>query len=341
MAPIRVLTADDSLTMRAALMGLLRQDEGIEVVGSAKNGDEAVALAAALSPDVLTMDVMMPGLDGLEATRAIMKSKPCRILVVSAISENAQVDLSFRALDAGALDLLQKPEVTGHDALQRWGLLLRQKIHALSLLPLDAGKSWKASAIAGQREQALKPVRYFALVASTGGPPLLADLLNSLAKPAYSVLIAQHIASGFTDGLQRWLKSRSSLEVAVASPGETPRPGWVYLAPDGRDIILGQGGRFETPLSPGGVCPSGDRLLLSLAKHGAGSTAAAVLTGMGADGATGLIAVKESGGLTLAQDEATSVVYGMPKEAYERGGASRRVSPSELITLMRALAVRA
>ena len=341
MPKIRVLTADDSATMRAALSGLLRQDENIEVIGSAKDGEEAVAMAEALAPDVLTMDVMMPGLDGLEATRRIMSKRPCRILVVSAISENVQVDLSFRALDAGALDLLQKPEAASPEALQDWGKMLRLKVQALSALPMDAGKAWKASAEAGKKEQALKPIKYFALVASTGGPPLLADLLNSLAQPGYAVLIAQHIASGFTEGLRRWLKSRSSLEVAVASPGESPRAGWVYLAPDGRDLLMGQGGRLETPLSPGGVCPSGDRLLFSLAKHARGLSAAAVLTGMGADGAQGLLALRESGALTLAQDEPTSVVYGMPKEAFERGGASRRVSPSELITLMRSLAVRA
>jgi two-component system chemotaxis response regulator CheB len=338
--PVRVLTADDSATMRAALLGLLRQDEGIEIVGSAKNGEEAVAMAEALQPDVLTMDVMMPGLDGLEATRAIMAGRPCRILVVSAISENAQVDLSFRALEAGALDLLQKPEAGTQEELQRWGGLLRMKIHALSALPLDAGKAWKAAAAAGKKEQALKPVKYFALVASTGGPPLLADLLNSLAKPGYAVMIAQHITPGFTEGLKRWLKGRSSLEVAIAGPGESPRPGWVYLAPDGRDLLLGAGEKFETPLSPGGVCPSGDRMLFSLAKQAPGFSAAAVLTGMGADGAEGLLAVRQAGGLTLSQDESSSVVYGMPKEALDRGGSSRSVTPSELITLMRALAVR-
>jgi two-component system chemotaxis response regulator CheB len=340
MPKIRVLTADDSETMRRALEGLLKAEEDIEVVGQAKDGEEALALAESLYPDVLTMDVMMPRLDGLEATRAIMARRPCRIILVSSITENAQVDLGFRALDAGALDLLQKPEIPNHDELEKWGSLLRSKIRALAGLPVDAGRGWKASAGALRREPGLRPLKYFALVASTGGPPLLANLLHSLACPSYALLIVQHIASGFTQGLQRWLKSRSSMEIAIASPGETPRPGWVYLAPDGRDLILGKHGHFETPLSPGGICPNGDRLLSSLARHAGPSSAAAVLTGMGMDGAQGLLALREKGGLTFAQDEASSVVYGMPKEAYERGGASRRLSPAELITLMRALALR-
>jgi two-component system chemotaxis response regulator CheB len=340
MTKIRVLTADDSATMRTALTQLLGQDEGIEIIGSAKDGQEAVAMAESLAPDLLTMDVMMPGMDGLEATRAIMSKRPCRILVVSSISENTQVDLSFQALEAGALDLLQKPEVTSLEALQSWGDLLRKKIHALASLPFDAGKTWKLAAQIGKKKASVEAIRYFALVASTGGPPLLADLLNSLSTPSYSILIAQHIASGFTGGLRRWLKSRTVMEVAIASPGEIARPGWVYLAPDGRDLLIGSGNRFETPLSPGGVCPCGDRLLSSLAAQVPGLTAAAVLTGMGSDGAKGLLALRQRGGLTFAQDESSSVVYGMPKEAFALGGASRKLTPSELIAVMRASALR-
>lgn len=338
---IRVLTADDSATMRAALSMLLREDADIELVGQARDGHEAVALAQSLRPDVLTMDVMMPGQDGLAATRAIMASHPCRILIVSSIGENAQVDLSFKALEAGALDLLQKPEAATSDELAKWGALLRAKVHALAPLPVDSGRSWRQAVESGRKEAGAKPVRYFALVSSTGGPPLLADLLASVVSPGYSVLIAQHIAPGFTEGLRRWLAGRSGLTVAVATPGEQPKPGWVYLAPDGRDLILGKGERLETPLSPGGVCPNGDHLLNSLAMHAPGRCAAAVLTGMGRDGAEGLKTLRDTGCLTLAQDEGSCVVFGMPKEAYERGGASRLVTPQDLISLMRALAVRA
>lgn len=314
MRNVRVLVADDSVTMRAALRTLLELDSSIDVVGEARDGEEAVELASVLAPDVITMDVLMPRLNGLEATGRIMAKTPARILLVCAVGDSGGVDLSFRAMDIGALELIAKP--SWHD-LTAWGAALRQTVRLMAEVPVV--RRWRAPTSVAPPPLKTAPQRaVVGIVASTGGPPALAQLLSQLPSglPA-SFLVAQHMAQGFTSGLHRWLVDVSSLPVHIAESGSPLALGAVYLAPDGQDLELGRDQRIAARTPRSSHTPSGDRLLESIALAAGTNSVGMILTGMGDDGVRGLRAIRAAGGRTLVQDEASSVVYGMPRAAAE------------------------
>ena len=317
---IRVLIADDSATVRGLLAAVLAADAQFAVVGEAADGVEAVSMARSLRPDVITMDVNMPRLDGLGATAAIMAEAPARVLVISSVSEHRQLELSFKAMAAGALEVIAKPR-PGED-MRRWGRRLSESVRLMAEVPVV--RRYRPAAVAPPQPAASHDAEIgaVALVASTGGPPALARVLGDLPPGLpVPILVAQHIAEGFTPGLVRWFAGVCALPVRLASEGESPQPGSVYLAPDGCDLDLDAGAKFHTPPSRGPHCPSGNRLLHAVARvhrrHGAGF----VLTGMGDDGAQGLLALRHAGGATYAQDERSSVVFGMPQVAQQLGGA--------------------
>jgi two-component system chemotaxis response regulator CheB len=321
-----VLVADDSATLRRALCLLLAEDPRVTVVGEAKDGAEAVRLTGALRPDVVTMDVLMPHLDGLDATAAIMATQPARVLVVCSVSERTQLDLSFRAMAAGALELIAKPKGLGSadraGELRAWGRKLASTIVLMAEVPVVRRPISDAPTLPSLPRLVVRRAEAVGIAASTGGPPALARLLGRLPRTLpLSVLIAQHIADGFTDGLQRWLATVSPLPVRAARDGEVCEPGVVYLAPDGRDLSLGPDRRLRTPPATGPHRPSCDLLLRSLAESLGPAAAGVVLTGMGDDGAQGLLALRQAGGCCLAQDEHSCVVFGMPQAARDLGAA--------------------
>jgi len=327
--PIRVLVADDSTTLRTALCALLSEDPHLSIVGQAADGMEAVEKARALRPDVITMDVNMPRLDGLGATAAIMADAPARVLVISSVRQHRQLELSFKAMAAGALELIAKPE-GGPDEMRRWARRVAESVRLMAEVPV----------VRRHRRNSTPPrpavahgahVDVVGMVASTGGPPALAHVLGSLPRELpIPLLLAQHIASGFTSGLVRWFDSVCTLRVVIAQEGELPAAGRVYLPPDGCDLELDRKGHLHTPRSTGLHCPSGNRLLVSLARAYGSRSAGFVLTGMGDDGAQGLLELKRAGGATYAQDEQSSVVFGMPQVAHACG-AARGLLPLESI----------
>lgn len=341
--PIRVLVADDSPTARAALVAMLAEDPGVHVVGEACDGFEAVAMCRALLPDVVTMDACMPGLDGLHATEAIMEQAPSRVLLVCAVSESDQLDLSFRAVAAGALELVAKPGAED-GALRAWGRRITESIHLMAEVPVvrrvraaAAGASSSSPGARSVRLLRLEPPLAIGLVASTGGPPALARILGSLpARFPVPVLVAQHIAPGFTGGLRRWLAEATPLEVLIAVDGQVLGPG-VWLAPDRRDLALEPGGVLRTPLPSTSNPPSGDLLLRSLARLGPRAVGV-VLTGMGEDGAQGLLELRQAGGRAFAQDQASSTVFGMPQAADRLGAAQDLVALDRIAPLILELA---
>jgi two-component system chemotaxis response regulator CheB len=313
---VRVLIADDSESVRALLRTVLTQ-AGCEVVGEAADGIEAIEMSSLLAPDVVTMDVVMPKLDGLGATAAIMTHSPTRIVVVCDSRREEQTDLSFRAMSAGALELLSKqPEGT---SLPEWGRHLAETVKLMADVPVVRRRRFSV-AQAGAYGDSDRTVSALGIVASTGGPPALGQLLSALpASYPFPLLVAQHMTPGFTPGLIRWLSGTVRLRVLQASDGMPLEPGTVVLPPDGRDLSVDRK-RIRTPQARDPGCsPSGDVLLSSLAATFGGSAGGIVLTGMGEDGARGLLEIRRAGGFTMAQDQATSIVWGMPGAAARLG----------------------
>jgi len=318
MKRIRVLIADDSATMCTVLSSLLAQYPDIDLVGCARDGEQAVEMAVALLPHVITMDVQMPRMNGLEAIQRIMEMAPSRILAVCSVKEG-EVDLSFRAMAAGALELVAKPEAGPRYDLAAWGQKLVESIRLMAEVPVvrrrNASTQARASVVRSGRV-----VEAIAIAASTGGPQALVTILEALPTTMpVPILIAQHMAPGFVSGFARWLSQVTPMSVTMPRPGDVCRPGHVYLPPDGHDLTVARGGVLAVTPSSEMHCPSADRLLTSLARAYGARGAGLVLTGMGDDGARGLLAIHEANGTTLAQDEESSVVYGMPRAAVEMG----------------------
>ncbi len=322
----RVLVVDDSLVAREMLKHILGSDAGIEVIGTATDGVEAVDMTAALRPDLVTMDIHMPRMDGIEATERIMAYTPTPVLVVSSSVYGEGVGRAFDAVACGALDVVLKPAPRDWAALDTIARDLVRRVQMLSQVRVITHVRGRQ---AGRRAVAAPPRRgsesVVAIGASTGGPSALREVLGGLPAglPA-PVLVTQHIADGFIPGLVEWLDAACAIRVREAEDGRELEPGTAYLAPTGWDLKLGGGvARLAEP-APGQVhAPSADVLFESVAR-GRGSDAVGVLlTGMGADGARGLRALHDAGAATVAQDEATSVVFGMPRAAIELGAAGR------------------
>jgi two-component system chemotaxis response regulator CheB len=323
---VRVLVVDDSLVAREMLRHILSSDTGIEVVATAADGAEAVELTATLRPDLVTMDIHMPRMDGIEAIERIMAYTPTPVLVVSSSVHGEGVGRAFDALACGALEVVLKPAPRDWEALDEIARDLVRRVRVLSQVRVIThvrGRRTRGRAIApgaGARSRSV-----VAIGASTGGPSALRTVLGGLpaAFPA-SVLVAQHIADGFIPGLVEWLDAACSIRVRVAEEGAVLEPGVAYVAPTGRDLALdGRAIRLAKPGSGQVHAPSADVLFEGVARvHGA-SAVGVLLTGMGADGAAGLRALRDAGAATIAQDEATSVVFGMPRAAIELGAAER------------------
>jgi two-component system chemotaxis response regulator CheB len=332
---VRVVVADDSLVAREMLSQILSSDPKIEVVGEAHDGAQAVEMVARLKPDLVTMDIHMPKMDGLEATERIMAFTPTPILVVSSSVHGEGMGRAFDALTLGALEVIKKPEPRDWADLERIGRELLRKVkilanvrvithvrgrrdhHGYSAKPVAAGHSERSTVAIGS---------------STGGPSALLSVFERLpAGFSAPILVAQHIAEGFVPGLVEWLDAACAVRVVQAEAGMVPEPGTVYLAPTGRNLVLtGTKLRLEAPGAEQLYVPSADTLFESVAKTCGKSAVGVLLTGMGADGAKGLKRLHDAGAATIAQDEETSTVFGMPKAAIELGAVDRVVAINDV-----------
>lgn len=344
-APIRVLVVDDSSTARELLVGLLQNAGGFQVIGTGTDGVEAVRLVKRMRPDVVTMDVQMPKMGGLEATRQIMRETPTPIVFVTTHTSRSDMDLTFEALQAGALTVVNKPGLADPVTCDRLIRTVRSmsEVHVVrrwgKRKPAERARALPALAQPPEPllfdDHAGQQVRMVGIASSTGGPGALAKVLGPLpADFPVPILVVQHITVGFAAGFAEWLDTETALRVRLVSHGDTPQPGTILLAPDDYHILVNFRGQVELykGMPYRGLRPSANYLFESLANVYEQRAMGIVLTGMGDDGAEGLEAIYKVGGLTVAQDEASCVVYGMPKEAVARG-AVKRVLTLEQIAL--------
>ncbi len=337
MAAVRVLIVEDSPIIAAALAAVLERDAEIELVGMAPDGKKAVETVAAVAPSVVVMDVHMPVMGGLEAIERIMAQTPVPILVWTA--DPMSDALSFEALKRGALELVRKPTALHSSSAETRELVA--KIKMLASIPVMRRPAPSPRTGVTGAFQILPPRpelrRAVGIVASTGGPGALAELLSRLPVGfGAPIVIVQHLAAGFAAGLAAWLGKQAAVEVRVAEAGAALVPGVAFLAPDGTHLTLSSAGRVllsepgpRRPSSPEHV-PSGDVMLASLARAYGKSAIGVVMSGMGEDGAVGLGDVQREGGTTMVQNEASSVIFGMPRAALERGAATRSFTPAEI-----------
>jgi len=349
MAKLRVLVVEDSVTIRRRLCEVLAADRDVQVIGEAGDGKRAIELCRELRPDVVSLDMMLPIMTGLAATEYIMAYCPTPILIVSASTNRGELFRTYEALAAGAVDVLEKPR--GDEPEGEWErryvatLRLVARIKVIthprglavgrdtpiggSVLPAaGAGRpsipsEQARTATLGLADRAVPTL--MALGASTGGPGALLDVLSSIPlEVTVPIAIVLHLNEPFGEAFASWLDGQTTRRVAYARDGE-PFLAWagrVAMAPPGRHLVV-EGGKFRLSHAPErNFCrPSVDMLFESLARDCGAGAAACLLTGMGRDGAEGLLAIRRAGGYTIAQDEATSVVYGMPREAALLGAA--------------------
>jgi two-component system chemotaxis response regulator CheB len=326
---IRVLVVDDSAFVRQALSRMLGAAPDIEVVGTAVDGEDGVEKVRELRPDVVTLDVKMPRMGGLEALRHIMAECPTPVLLLSShTSEGAEVTL--RGLELGAMDFVDKTSVQGHMNLLGLSQELLAKVRALAGVPRDR------LAVAGARPEAVaergEPAEVVVIGTSTGGPSALQTVIPRLPRGLQSaILVVQHMPAGFTRSLAERLGQRSAVPVREAEDGEPLPRGTVLIAPGGLHFKVRRRGAGQPRVwldpEPKGALhrPSVDVLMASVAKIYGARALGIVLTGMGADGVEGLRAIRDAGGRTLAESPETCVIYGMPKAAVEAGVVDRSI----------------
>lgn len=362
--PIKVLIVDDSSVIRELLENVLSSDPRIKVIGTARDGTEALEAIAKGRPDVITMDINMPKMNGFEVTRIIMETQPVPIVIVSATWRPEEIATTFRAIEAGAVAIVEKPRGIGHPdfasstgklietvkrmaeikVIRRWPRLRKADAApaALSAAPVAPGSAPAAPSAARN------DVRIVAIGSSTGGPLVLQTILGGLSStfPA-PILIVQHIAPGFTAGLVDWLGPTTGFPVHLAKHGEVPLPAHAYVAPDGMHMGMDSSGRIalSNDEPEGGLRPSVAYLFRSMAAVFGSRAVGVLLTGMGKDGAIEMKRMKDRGAATIAQDKATSVVHGMPGEAIRLGAVdfilpSDRIAPA-LLSLVKLAGVSA
>ena len=341
---IKVLIVEDSPTARDYLVHIFSSDPGMKVIGTAKDGAEAVKLAERLKPDVITMDIHMPVMDGLAATRRIMETHPVPIVIVSGIWDPRELETTFRAIEAGALAVVERPAGVGHPESERLKEELISKVKLMS--EVKVVRRWGRSPKIREEKKTEKPafsitarqdIGIVAMGASTGGPLVLQTILSKLPPDfPVPVLIVQHIASGFIQGMLEWLSENSGLRLHIAKDGEKILGGRAYFAPDGFYMGLGKSGFLHLQKKETESQPILDvsHLFQSVAEVYGARSAGILLTGMGSDGAAELKILKEKGAVTIIQDKESSIVFGMPGEARKLGAAMYELPPEKIASVL-------
>jgi two-component system chemotaxis response regulator CheB len=350
---IRVLIVDDSAYMCRVLRDIISADPQLEVVGQGRDGRDAIAMAESLKPDVITMDINMPHIDGLQATELIMSQHPRPIVIVSSESREG-ASSTLRALELGAIDFVTKPS-TGIDLdmkLIREELARKLKLAAKVRVVRTATRSKVAPPVAGSRESGGGPATGTAagttapsvggakfpivvVAASTGGPAAVTKLAADLPKDlAAAVFVVLHMPAAFTEPFIAQLREVATLPVKEAQSNDIPQPGHIYVCPGSSHLRLSSSGKIllDTGARIDGYRPCADVALQTVSAYARSFVVAVVLTGMGNDGSKGALAVRSAGGCVLAQDEATSMIFGMPAEAIKTGAVNEVLPLRDIAT---------
>jgi two-component system, chemotaxis family, protein-glutamate methylesterase/glutaminase len=336
-SPVKVLLIEDSPIALEILQRILSSSADVKVVGTAHNGKQALDMIPNTQPDVICVDLFMEKMDGLELTRQVMAKYPCPILVVSNAVQSTDQDNIFRLLQAGAIDVFPKPKTGSPSDYEKVRTTLIDKIKVLSGVrvftkPLrDTGVAAKpaiatvrTSPPINLRDISQNRFKVLAIGASTGGPNAFGKILshfpNNFPMP---VICAQHISEGFLEGFVNWLNVHCSLKVKIAQVGEIPEKRIIYFAPETQHLEIDSRGKFtySKDIQANAYRPSITTLFKSIARFYGDTCMAVLLTGMGNDGAEGMKAICDAGGLTIAQDESSSIIFGIPKEAIALGAA--------------------
>jgi two-component system chemotaxis response regulator CheB len=339
---VRVLVVEDSRAVRELLIHVLSSDPEITVVGVSGSGEEAIEAVKQLKPDVVTMDIHLPKMNGFDATRRIMETCPTPVVIVSGSANMREATTAIRATQAGALAVVPKPAGQGLRGHEDRAAKLVEAVKLMSEVKVltrwtrpPRGSAVREESPVVQIELAHSAAEFqvVAIGASTGGPPVLQTILSRLPKDfPLPVLVVQHMADGFIQWFVDWLAQECAVRVQVAADGDLILPGHVYFAPDGAHMNVGMGGRLRlTKDDPeNGLRPSVSHLFRSVANAYSKNAIGVLLTGMGKDGARELKLMRDEGAVTLVQDKASSVVHGMPGEALSLHAASYVLSPDQI-----------
>jgi two-component system chemotaxis response regulator CheB len=347
---IRVLIVDDSPVSVELLSHILSSDREIVIAGIARNGEEAIAATGSEMPDVVTMDITMPGLSGFETTRRMMETRPVPIIIVSSVYDRQNVLLSLRAVEAGALTILEKPPGLGHPDHSAKARELIQTVKAMSEVKVVTRRSVAkrtATPVAGALHscdiRTDKDIRLIAIGASTGGPIVLQEILTKLPRELPVPIVAvQHITKGYAAGLAEWLNQTTGFTVKLAEQGERLTPGCAYIAPDNVHMEVDYGDRARLTNDPpvNHLRPAVARLFSSVERIYGAQSVAVLLTGMGNDGAKELKMLRDRGATTIAQNSESSIVHGMPGEAIRLGGAAHILPPDRIAFILASLVMK-
>jgi two-component system chemotaxis response regulator CheB len=328
---VTLLLADDSLLARQAIVAFLRGATDFEMVAEATTGLDAVRLNNSLQPRLIAMDVNMPILDGIQATKLIMQETPTRVVMLGTSAQVNNSPLMKQVMGCGALDFCEKPSNPSDEEVGQRMLKTLRAMSKLSVVrrttPIDQALADTVSHFSGLQRRP----EIVLIVSSTGGPQALETIIKALPHDFHlPIVIVQHISAGFMDNMAHWLDGVTPLDIKMAANGEKPQSGYIYFAPHGVHLRFTFNGRFalEADTQQARHVPSGDVLLESAAQAYGSTAIGIVLTGMGIDGAKGLSELRKRGAHTIVQDEKTSIVFGMPKAAIELGG-SEFVAPLE------------
>jgi len=340
---IKVLIVDDSQVVQKLLKAIVMSDERFELVAVAENGRQAIEYVEKFAPDVISMDIQMPIMDGIEATRNIMQNIPVPVVIVSSFYQSTEVDMAMKVLEAGAVTIISRPNGPGHPKYIQSAQKYLNTLKLMSEIKVVRRKkdiqSTPLKKLTSTSPKLSKPnhiqkYQVLAIGASAGGPPALVTMLAELpADFPLPVLVVQHIDSHFAEGFAVWLNTVSKIPVRIAVDGEKILPGQVYLPPGNYHLAIeDEKIHLYNDLEPKGLCPSVDVLFKSVGKNYGKNSIAVILSGMGKDGAAEMKNLYDSGAFTFAQDENSCLVFGMPGEAVKLGAVCKVLPPQKIVS---------